>query len=240
MIRIALVDDEAQHRAALEKHLAAYFRGREEPFQCVPFSDALDLLSNYDFSYDIIFLDIDMKLSNGMEAAKRLRKIDGQVALIFETQLAQYAVEGYLVDAVGYLVKPIEYYALSLVMTKALSSLKKARQTKKIIVTEENRKIVIDAADIRYIEVLNHMLIHHTVHGDRRDWNSLNQLEKELAPFSFFRCHRCYLINLRQVTGVDTSKDEVLIGDTRLPISRGKKAALMDELMNLYAMKEGV
>ncbi len=237
MIRIAIVDDEARHRAALEKHLAAYFRGQEEPFQCVHFSDALDLLTGYDFSYDIIFLDIDMKLSNGMEAARRLRKIDGQVTLIFETQLAQYAVEGYLVDAVGYLVKPIEYYALSLVMTKALSSLKKARQTRKIIVTEENRKIVIDAADIRYIEVLNHMLIHHTVHGDCKDWNSLNQREKELSPFSFFRCHRCYLINLQHVTGMVTGTDEVLIGDTRLPVSRGKKAALMDELMKLYALK---
>ena len=113
MIRIALVDDEAQHRAALEKHLAAYFRGREEPFQCVPFSDALDLLSNYDFSYDIIFLDIDMKLSNGMEAAKRLRKIDGQVALIFETQLAQYAVEG--------LAEPINHINLANPLPSAFS-----------------------------------------------------------------------------------------------------------------------
>ena len=239
MIRIALVDDEAQHRITLENHLASFFRGKNEAFQCTAFSDALDLFSRYDSSFDIIFLDIDMKLSNGMEAARLIRKIDNQVVLIFETQLAQYAVEGYLVDAVGYLVKPIEFYALSLVMTKALSVLRKNRETRKIIVTEENQKIVIDAADIRYIEVLNHMLIHHTVHGDRRDWNSLNQLEKELAPFSFFRCHRCYLINLRQVTGVDTSKDEVLIGDIYLPISRGKKAALMDELMKLYTLKEG-
>ncbi len=238
MIRIALVDDEAQHLDALEKHLAAFFRGKEA-YQCVSFSDALELLEGYDFSFDIIFLDIDMKLSNGMEAAKRLRKMDGRVALIFETQLAQYAVEGYLVDAVGYLVKPVEYYALSLVMTKALSALEKARQSQKIIVTEENRKIVVDSADIRYIEVLNHMLIHHTVHGDRRDWSSLNQREKELAPYSFFRCHRCYLVNLRHVTGIDASKDEVLVGEVRLPVSRGKKAALMDALMKLYAMKGG-
>lgn len=236
MIRIALVDDEAQHKTALEKHLAAFFRGKEA-YQCVSFSDALELLDDYDFSYDIIFLDIDMKLSNGMEAAKRLRKIDGRVALIFETQLAQYAVEGYLVDAVGYLVKPIEYYTLSLVMTKALSALQKSRQTKKIIVMEEDRKIIVDAADIRYIEVLNHMLIHHTVHGEHRDWNTLNQREKELTPFSFFRCHRCYLVNLRQVTGIDTARDQVLLGDTRLPVSRGKKAALMDALMKLYAIK---
>lgn len=236
MIRIALVDDEAQHKTALEKHLAAFFRGKEA-YQCVSFSDALELLDDYDFSYDIIFLDIDMKLSNGMEAAKRLRKIDGRVALIFETQLAQYAVEGYLVDAVGYLVKPIEYYTLSLVMTKALSALQKSRQTKKIIVMEEDRKTIVDAADIRYIEVLNHMLIHHTVHGEYRDWNTLNQREKELTPFSFFRCHRCYLVNLRQVTGIDTARDQVLLGDTRLPVSRGKKAALMDALMKLYAIK---
>lgn len=236
MIRIALVDDEAQHKTALEMHLAAFFRGKEA-HQCVSFSDALDLLDGYDFSYDIIFLDIDMKLSNGMEAAWRIRKMDEQVVLIFATQLAQYAVEGYLVDAVGYLVKPIEFYALSLVMTKALSALQKSRQTKKIIVMEEDRKIIVDVADIRYIEVLNHMLIHHTVHGEHRDWNTLNQREKELTPFSFFRCHRCYLANLRQVTGIDTARDQVLLGDTRLPVSRGKKAALMDALMKLYAIK---
>lgn len=239
MIRIALVDDETQHQAALEKHLAVFFRGKEA-YQCVLFSDALELLESYDFSFDIIFLDIDMKLSNGMEAARRLRKMDDRVVLIFETQLAQYAVEGYLVDAVGYLVKPVEYFALSMVMTKALSALQKARQTKKIIVTEENRKIVIDSADIRYIEVLNHMLIHHTVRGEHRDWSSLNQREKELTPYSFFRCHRCYLVNLLHVTGIDTARDEVLLHETRLPVSRGKKSALMDALMKLYAMKGGL
>lgn len=240
MIRIALVDDEAKHRAALEKHLAAFFRGKEEAFRCVAFSDALDLLSSYDSSFDIIFLDIDMKLSNGMEAARRIRKMDDQVVLIFATQLAQYAVEGYLVDALGYLVKPIEFYALSLVMTKALAVLRKRQQTRKIIVTEENQKIIVDSGDIRYIEVLNHMLILHTTQDQRRDWNTLNQREKELASCAFFRCHRCYLINLRHVTGMDASADEVLLGDTRLPVSRGKKAALMDALMNLYAMKEGL
>ncbi|MBR1813008.1 MAG: response regulator transcription factor [Lachnospiraceae bacterium] len=239
MIKIALVDDEAQHRAALEKHLTAFFRGKDT-IQCAPFSDALDLLNCYDFSFDIIFLDIDMKHSNGMEAARRLRKMDDRVLLVFETRLAQYAVEGYLVDAVGYLIKPIDYYSLSLVMTKAYSALQKARKTAKIVVMDMDRKVLVDSTEIRYIEVLDHMLIYHTVSGDRKDWNTLNRREKELTPFSFFRCHRCFLVNLRHVTGIDPASDEVMLGEVRLPISRGKKAALLDAVMNLYTMKEGL
>ena len=124
-------------------------------------------------------------------------------------------------------------------MTKALAALQKARRTQKIIVMDGKQKTVIDSAEIHYIEVLNHMLIYHTDSGERKDWNSLNQREKELAPFSFFRCHRCFLINLNDVTGINSSTDEVILGDTRLPISRGKKAAFMDAMMEHYAMTGG-
>ena len=118
MLKIAVLDDEPVFLSEFTAFLHQ-LTAEHETTNIDSFTDSSAFLQSPE-QYDLIFLDIDMKLSNGMEAAKRLRKIDGQVALIFETQLAQYAVEGYLVDAVGYLVKPIEYYALSLVMTKAL------------------------------------------------------------------------------------------------------------------------
>ena len=109
MIRIAVVEDE---RESLDTVLNCLKRFEEEEgigFVTTVFCDGLDFISGYRPLYDIVFMDIEMPMLNGMSTAKKLRKVDSSVALVFITRLRQYALLGYEVDAVGYLLKPLEY-----------------------------------------------------------------------------------------------------------------------------------
>lgn len=109
MIRIAVVEDE---RESLDTVLNCLKRFEEEDgigFVTTVFCDGLDFISGYRPLYDTVFMDIEMPMLNGMSTAKKLRKVDSSVALVFITRLRQYALLGYEVDAVGYLLKPLEY-----------------------------------------------------------------------------------------------------------------------------------
>ncbi len=241
MVKIAIVDDEPVFQREMKSLLEKYMRKQGEACSFSVFSDANELLDAYDYSFDVIFLDIEMGSANGMEAAKHIRKTDKNVILIFATKLAQYAVEGYLVDALGYILKPFDYFNVELVMQKAMRTLALARKTQKLIVINDDGKEIIDSAFIQYIEVQDHMLIYHTEKGKYWDWSSLSQREKELKPYHFFRCHRCFLVNLDYISGIHSEQgDTVQVGDVRVPISRNKKAELMNELMRYYADKGGV
>ena len=80
----------------------------------------MDFLEAYRPDFDLVFLDIELPLLNGIETARRLRELDSVVALVFITNMEQYAVNGYEVDALDFVVKPINYYRFSSMMRKAL------------------------------------------------------------------------------------------------------------------------
>ena len=104
MFKIAIVED---NRAAMEKlqgYLERYAQENNEKFDIASFGDALAFLDSYRRIYDMVFMDIELPFINGMEAAQRLREIDKQVVLLFVTNMAQFAVKGYEVDALDYLV----------------------------------------------------------------------------------------------------------------------------------------
>ena len=115
-MRIAVVDDEEIVRNQIESYVEQFCRTRELPVECVCFEDAVTFLKNYKASFDAVFLDIKMPGYNGMEAAKILRKTDQNTILVFITNLKQYAIHGYDVDAIGFVVKPITQYDFNVVM----------------------------------------------------------------------------------------------------------------------------
>ena len=93
-MRIAIVEDEAEQRELLRSYILQYAEETRRSFEVVTFSNGVDLLEGYTPQYDIILLDIEMPGLNGMEAAERLRLVDGDVVLMFVTNMAQYAING--------------------------------------------------------------------------------------------------------------------------------------------------
>lgn len=111
MIRIAIVEDEDSYVKVLTGYLKQYETEHSLSFQISVFHDGLDIVSEYKADYDIILLDIQMKHLDGMKTAEKIRELDEDVSFIFITSTIQFAVQGYLVDALGYVVKPVAYLA---------------------------------------------------------------------------------------------------------------------------------
>lgn len=124
-------------------------------FAVTRFDDGLSIVEDYRPEWDIIFLDICMTHMDGMEAAKRVRKRDELVALIFITSMAQYAIHGYEVDALDFILKPVNYPQLSLRLDKVIRLLGRDDQHWLILPAGEGWKRV-SVQDILYIEVQNH------------------------------------------------------------------------------------
>ncbi len=125
MIKIAVVEDEIEMTNQLLKYVKQFFDENDLDYSITTFDNAIKLLDNYDFSFDLIFMDINMPLLDGMSASKKLREIDSEVTLIFITSLAQYAINGYEVNAFDFILKPVSYYNFALKLTRAIDKLSK-------------------------------------------------------------------------------------------------------------------
>ena len=123
MIKIAIVEDEAAVRDQLNDYVRRYTRQYGTEFEVTCFTDGDEILENYRPAFDMIFLDVEMKRLNGMETAQRIRELDNDVLLVFITNMAQYAIKGYEVGALNYVLKPVPYFAFSQQLQKAVNQL---------------------------------------------------------------------------------------------------------------------
>lgn len=224
MIRVAIVEDEDLYASELFEYLDKYKAESGKIIGSVRFRDGEDIVENYDGSYDIILMDIQMQSMDGMTAAEEIRKRDKDVIIMFITNRADYAIRGYEVDALDYIVKPVSYFSFARKLTRAIGRIPKDHD---IVVTLNNqqgiRKTHID--DIFFVESEGHNLVYHTVHGDLRVRRKMSEAELELAQHGFFRSNKGYLVNMKHVDGVQDGC--CLVAGQKLPISRGRKAEFM-------------
>lgn len=229
MFRIAVVEDDRASAQRIRDYIQLYQEESGETFQTTYFTDGAELVENYRAAYDIIFLDIQMKEMDGMTAAERIRAVDRDVILVFTTNMAQYAIRGYAVDAQDFLLKPVSYFAFQQELHRSLEKLNK-RASSYLLVPVEGGVTRVDVNRISYIESLRHRITLHTDEGDFSLAATMKDLELKLAGHHFFRCNSGYLVNLARVTGVYDGC--AVIGGTSLPISRPKKKAFLDALTN--------
>lgn len=230
MIHIAIVEDEATEREKLRELLNKHSQEKGESFKVSEFSDPTDFLTNYKAIYDLVFMDIQMPFMDGMSAAERLRQMDSSVILVFVTNMSNYAVKGYSVDATDFIVKPIGYPSFSAMMTKVMRLLKTKGDT--IIVKTAEGRVRVDVDSIKYVEVLDHRTCYHTESGDIFIWSTLTAEEERLPQDRFARCGKYCIVNLRYVDNVTDGK--VLVAGTEIPLSRNKKKAFTDKLLSYY------
>ena len=235
MTRIAIVEDEAAVREQLAGYVQRYTRQYGTQFEVTMFTDGVEILEDYRPVYDIIFLDVEMLHLDGMETARRIRELDSDVLLIFITNMAQYAIKGYAVGALDYVLKPVPYFAFSQQLQKAVNQLAK-RTRHYLAVPVDGGMRRLDAATIYYIESEGHRVHFYTEDGDFSAPGALKALEEKLTGRLFARCNNGYLVNLAQVSGVQ--QNTVQVGPHELQISRPKRRAFLAALAD-YIGGEG-
>lgn len=228
MIRVAIVDDEDDAAQQLEQCLREYERDCNTEFDIDRFASGDTFLEKYTLGkYQIVFLDISMPGTDGYKTSRILRGMDANVVLIFVTNLAQYAIKGYEVGALDYILKPVAYYSLKMKIKRALAAVH-AESNVQISVTNGEGLWRFNANDLCYVEVIDHVLVYHTKEVNIRAVGSLKNEEKRLSEESFFRCNYCYLVNLRCVTGVQGNM--AIVNGDKLQISRSRKKEFLQRL----------
>lgn len=158
-----------------------------------------------------------MKNINGIELAKRIRKDNNRAEIIFITSHFEFVGEGYEVDALHYLIKPISAEKLTQVLTKAAEKI--SVEPPSVVISCEGETVKLYEADIRYVESFLHYIVIHTKDKEYKIKENISVFENRVSD-DFYRIHRSYLVSLKHITRI--SRTSVNIGNTELPLSRGK------------------
>lgn len=230
MIRIAVVEDEETSASTIKNYLTQYAKEAGRQFDITVYADGEDIVANYHAEFDIILMDIELQSMDGMTAARRIRQVDDKVIIIFITNMAQYAIQGYEVDALDYIVKPISYFSFARHLDRAVVRLdKRASEAKSVVITARNGSARVPLDELLWVESHGHQLTYHTAFGEYKSTvNTMKTVEQTLEPYHFFRCNKGYLVNLAHVRGIDGG--DALVGDDRVPVSQSKRGAFVKAL----------
>ena len=227
MLKIAIVEDEMTYVEQIQSYIARYQDENGLQIQIATFQDGSFLMEQYTPEYDIIFLDIEMPILDGMKTAEQIREQDKDVVLVFITNMAQYAINGYAVNALDFILKPIKYETFSVRFTRALKRVQK-KESAEILLNLADSVKRIDTKQIYYVEVQSRMLHYHTELGEFVLRGTMQNAEKELAQYHFVRCNHWYLVNLKHVS--EMKKDIVVVAGNELEISRRNKTSFLASL----------
>ena len=227
MIKIAIVEDEKIYLTQLMEYLKKFETETGHMIKVEHFPDGAEIVEGYQGGFDIILMDIQMKYMDGMTAAEKIREVDTNVILMFITNMTGYAIRGYEVDALDYIVKPVEYFSFAKKLERAIDRIPKKQQEVFSIAVEGGiRKLPVK--DILYIESLGHNLRYHMVDGIYENRATMKDTEAALAKYHFYRIGKSYLVNLARVDAV--KGNDCVLQQDMLPISRQKKKEFMDTL----------
>jgi DNA-binding LytR/AlgR family response regulator len=181
----------------------------------------------------LIFLDINMPKISGFEM---LRSMPHQPFVIFTTAYREYALEGFDLNAVDYLLKPFSFERFLQAVNKAYLMLgshhseMKTQSTEQdyIFVKSDGKLVRINIDDILFVEALKEYVKIYTVEGNFITYQSMQHLEEKLPADKFFRIHRSYIIALQHVQTIEGNT--VMINKTPLPISRNGKDEFLERI----------
>lgn len=231
MIRIAIVEDEDSYVEQLTQYLQDYQKTAGEEIDVTVYRDGDGITADYKPEYDIILMDIQMKFVDGMTAAEEIRKVDSEVIIMFITNMTQYAIRGYKVGALDYILKPVTYFSFCEHLGRAITRIK-GRNRNFITITVKGGILRLDTSDIYYVESQGHNLIYYTGNGTHLSSGTMKSAEDQLAGFGFSRGNKGYLINLAHVDGIQDKCAQVK-GES-LQLSRPRYNAFMQDLTNYW------
>lgn len=228
-MRIVIVEDDLNHRQKIMEYLRDY----EKEYRCAVdvecYPGGADFIQAFAGQYDLILLDVAMAEMDGFETARYIRGKDAEVAIIFITNLPQYAIRGYEVDAIDYILKPVSYFAFSQRLNRAIRRIRKA-EPHYLMISDRNAAWKLDTDRICYVESQGHNLIYHTLDGNYTVSGTIREAEEALKNYRFYRCNKGYLVALKHVDGIRDGC--ALVNGEKLLISRARKNGFLEALTN--------
>ena len=230
-MKIALVEDNELHQAQISQEIQAYFSELGEVCELRVFGNGSDLLDRYEAAggFDLLLLDIQLPGMDGVTVAKEIRQHDEKVLIVFITSMTAYAVQGYSVHALDYILKPINRISFRNTLDHARETFRQ-RQEHFISVTTSDGLIKLDISQIYYIETERHAVRLHYTKGSFHINDTLKSIEEKLKNAPFCRCNNCYLVNLAHVEQV--KKNDVIVAGHELSFSRLRYKPFMEALTN--------
>ena len=238
-MKIAVCDDDRAARV----HIISLINEQTDGAEITAFASGEEMMKSQE-SFDISFLDMEMDELSGMDVARHIRqeqeeKCGTKSIIIFVTGHDKYMNDAFDVSAFHYLLKPINEEKLRSVFDRALKELFAAeeRTNRYILIKSSRTQQMVYLKDIYYIESANKKVIIHTTTGKLEYYGKMEEFE-QMTGGSFYRCHRCYLVNMEQIASYSGSAIQVVSGDT-LILARKKYAEFVKRYMK-YAKEGGI
>ena len=234
MLVIGICDGDTAVRVMLSNFIKRYREETGLNIQVLSYDNGEKLLRHYPLEMDLIFLEIPFAKMNGIEIARRIRKADTQVGIVFLTTVLNHVLEAYEVRVDNYLIKPLRY-------ARFLEEVEQARmrrgQNRFFIETNANGVYKIYAKAICFIETEEHNTRIHTETDSILSYKRMKEHEQVLFEQYFIRCHTGYIVNLLFMEKMEKS-DLVLVTGQRIPVSRQRRAKVLEGIRELYSEGE--
>ena len=231
-LRIAIIDDEKTIRDLYFEYVSEWGRINDKILEIICFESAEEFLFKYEDSqvFDYILLDIEMKSISGVDLAKKLRSINDDVIIIFISGYSEYIGYGYDVDAIHFLIKPIDKLRLFDVLNKAYQ--KTEKMDKSIMVKTEGRQVRIYLNEIYIVENDKNYLNIQTLNKSYKVRMTMKKMEDSLDD-RFYRVSRSEIINLEFISSFDTEK-VCMENDSIVYLPRGTFEGLNRKIINYF------
>ena len=219
-MKVAVLDDTREDAQRLLNYINQFQEQQKCLIQTDTYYASIDFLEEYHSQYDVIFLDIEMPGEDGLNVAHEIRKKDTAVGIIFVTNIAQYAIHGYEVNAIDFIVKPVGYFLFAEKLEKAMHFAKR-RQKHDLVVNDEEGIYRIPIEEVYCIKKDRNDLIYYTSQGELRERGTIRMMKEKLAGLAFEECNSGCLVNLGQVRRI--GKEDIIVGGFTVPLSRRMK-----------------
>lgn len=232
MFLIAVCDDEKYCRDTVKEYVGNYMQQKGIPFEIDTFSSGQEFinLGSEIMKYKIIFLDINMNDLDGIKTAQRIRELSKEAFIVFVTAYVKYTLEGYKVDAIRYLLKNNINFEETIIecMNAIAEKMNYTEIKKEFIFCEGARKISLNK--MLYIESKLHKLEFHVMEDALHTYSlydTLNNVENELAEYGFVRLHQSFLVNIKHIKSIKRY-EAILSNYTRLIIPKARYRYVKD------------
>lgn len=235
--KAAICDDEPAELQYLSGLVRSWARqgGNSVSLSLFPSGEAFWFQYEEEKDFDLLLLDIEMGEMNGVELARRIRRENADVQILFITAWPDFMADGYEVSALHYLMKPVREEKLFSVLERAAANLKKAERYEIFHTGGETVRISLE--EIVSVEAFSHEVEVVVREGSYRVEETLSGLEKRLGE-GFVRCHRSYLAALKYIRKI-TRTDVVMDTGARIPLSRRRYDAVNQAFIRYYRQEGG-
>lgn len=228
-LRVAICDDEKYFREEIKRLVEQYLKEKKIIFCIDLFTSGLEFCSddNNLQQYDIIFLDIGMKEMNGMETAYAIREKNQNVDIVFITIMMDYALEGYRVDAVRYILKD----DLESLLPECMDTILQKKQEKEMEFPFVGGKRKVLLKEILFIESKSHQLWFERTRENLYMYCQINDLELILSNYDFVRTHQSFLVNLVHIEKINNYL-LYLSNGAEIPVTKQRYAKVKEQYLS--------